>query len=481
MKVKSLTVGPILGAVTESNARIFGRGNDWSSSNSFLKWWNNIFNTKQYFYGVARISLSGTSNFTTPNIFRLNPIFDMSGVNIFNDLSPDQEYEYQMGWISSNWENPARIKETPLDWSGIKIYKFKSASAQKNQPRSFIFGSCRYLLRLRSGSYFDSRGDKTFRSVLKQIDAQRETDALIMLGDQIYADDLNFVSPDKRIDQFFQRYQEVFSQPYIRELMARIPTYMTLDDHEIEDNWSARATQKDWVTLFPVAIHAYLTYQLSHSPLFELSADRSKIVGTPSKLWYSFTDGCCDFFIMDARTERYFSDIEEDKRIISVEQMESLKEWLADDSGKIKFIGSSVPFFPDFKETDADKWSGFLYQRTEILDFIFTNKIKQVVFLSGDVHCSMSAELICDEEPDFKVVSIISSAFFWPYAHNQAKSFQLEGELKTLSAHKYHLTNAEPVNSIDNFTRISVDPKALKAEVFSRKGELVSTKKHIFS
>ncbi|MDJ0799776.1 MAG: alkaline phosphatase D family protein [Calothrix sp. MO_167.B12] len=477
MKVHSLTVGPILGAVTGSNARIFGRG-EYKNHTNLWAWFKLGNKKKNECIGVVRIRAVGNVDFGTAIVFKMNPNFDITGVAIINNLSPEQEYEYQMGWVEYSWKLKQRIPELNLDWSEIKTYKFKSAAIDISQPRSFIFGSCRYLLRLFGGSWFDDRGDKTFRSVLQQINSGVTTDALIMLGDQIYADDLNFVAPDKRLDEFCVRYREVFSQPYIRELMARIPTYMTLDDHEIEDNWPAKASEKDLITLFPAAIHAYIIYQLSHSPLFELSTDQSKITGNPRKLWYSFSDGCCDFFVTDVRTERYLSDVENERQIISQEQMEAIKEWLTDNSKRIKFIASSTPLFPDFKEINLDKWSGFLHQRTELLDFIFANQIEPVIFLSGDVHCSMSAEIIDDHHPNFKIISIVSSAFFWPYPHTQASSFQLDGELKTDSSHRYRLINAGPVHSIDNFTRVTVDKSALKVEVFSRKGKLCDTKKH---
>ena len=57
-----------------------------------------------------------------------------------------------------------------------------------------------------------------------------------MCGDQIYADDLNVGFPAWQLEHYNLRYRVAFSQPFIRELMARVPTFMILDDHEIEDN-----------------------------------------------------------------------------------------------------------------------------------------------------------------------------------------------------------------------------------------------------
>ena len=233
-----------------------------------------------------------------------------------------------------------------------------------------------------------------------------DTDALLMIGDQIYADDLNFVSPDVKLPQYLNQ----------RALMARVPTYMTLDDHEIEDNWPAQATRKDLMTLYPAAIHSYLTYQMSHSPVFKINGNR--ITGIPTKLWYTFQDGRCDFFMSDSRTERTLK--ETMRNMISADQMTALKAWLSDAASAVKFVATSTPMFSDAIIPSEDTWSGFLEQRNEILNYIRDNKIPRVVFLSGDVHCAMSAKLTSTTNADFSVLSLISSAFFWPYPNPTA-------------------------------------------------------------
>ncbi len=364
-----------------------------------------------------------------------------------------------------------------MDWNLSNKAEFTTASENDENPCSFIFGSCRYLLRLFGGLWFDERGDKTFRSILNQIKDNIHTDQLLMVGDQIYADDLNFFIPDENLDEYNRRYREVFSQQYIRELMSCIPTYMTLDDHEIEDAWPARSSERDWMIKYPAAIHAYQTYQLSHSPLFAISDNR--ITGVPMRFWYTYRDGCCDFFVTDTRTERYLTDNEEENEIISEEQLDALKKWLSDESGRFKFIVSAVPFFPDTKKESKDKWSGFPSQRAEILDWIREKKIKKVVFLSGDVHCSMSAELTTPKDEEFRIISIISSAFFWPYPHLKRRAFKINGEIRTNSSLNYKV-EAEQVYSTDNFTRVTAKTNSLQINVFSRKGDLLGDKTYSY-
>ncbi len=74
-------------------------------------------------------------------------------------------------------------------------------------------------------------------------------DALLMLGDQIYADDLSpgyeggdcsredtDPSPKDEVygfSEFALAYREAWSEPAIRWLLSTVPTLMVFDDHEI--------------------------------------------------------------------------------------------------------------------------------------------------------------------------------------------------------------------------------------------------------
>jgi alkaline phosphatase D len=302
---------------------------------------------------------------------------------------------------------------------------------------------------------------------------------VLMVGDQIYADDLGPVAPDRLADEYNGRYRTVFTQPAIRGLMARVPTYMTLDDHEIEDNWPAKATHEDWMVKYPAAMHAYLTYQASHSPLFAMETP-GELLGTPEKLWYTFSDGCCDFFFTDTRTERFLSADVAESEIISGTQMEALKNWLVDGSGRVKLVVTSVPLFPDSLVKAGDQWGGFPQQRGELLDFIRHEQLRKVVFLSGDLHAALTIELGSPEDAAFRVLSIVSSPFFWPYPHSSWGRLRLSGPLPAASEVVYELRNSSPVHISDCFTRVLVSPERLRADLYSRKGELLQTTAYEF-
>lgn len=464
MKLQKLTVGPIVGETTPNRVRVWGRGNT-----------NVIDGQPRRCFGAIRFREKGEKDWTRSQLFKMNPNFDLTGIAILDRLQPETRYEYEIGYFFSEGElGDAAFSES--DWTEASRGSLLTASDNDRKPRTLVIGSCRYLLKTFLGDFFDNRGDKTFKSILKQMKDGTEVHQLIMVGDQIYADDLGPLNPDKNVDQFYRRYRDAFSQPYIRKLMSGVPTYMTLDDHEIEDNWPSKATDKDWKTLFPVAMHAYLAYQLSHSPNIPIRARR--LIGTPKSLWYSYTDGCCDVFVTDSRTERYLNN---DKRaeIISPEQMRALKRWLNDQSGRVKIIVTSVPFFPDTAAGDSsDKWSGFQRQRLELLEHIETNRIRRVTFFSGDVHASMSAELISSS--GLKILSVVSSPFFWPYPHPAARHFRRTGTIDGGAAGVFRVANASRIIRDDNFTRLTVSPNRIQVEVFERKGRKLSARQHSF-
>lgn len=464
MKILPLTVGPIVGKTTSASARLWGRGKGAIGSDG----------RPQRCFGIARFRKASARRFGAPVLFKMKAHFDFTGITDLENLSPGTEYDYQIGYFNAELDAD-NIVDPPDDsetWGAANTGTFTTASSSATAATSFVFGSCRYLLRMFGGTFFDDRGDKTFRSILRQVRGGRKTDFVLMVGDQIYADDLNAIGADTDLDEFNKRYRISFTQDHIRDLMSHLPTYMILDDHEIEDNWSQDKARSQY-NLYVAAMQSYHSYQLVHGPAFSWS-DRPNRTITPEKIWYSFRTGASKVFVMDTRTER-FQEPEEIKRMIGPEQMTALKAWLseADDAPTVKFIVSSVPFFPEFMPDPDDKWTEYKEQRLEILEHIRRKKIRRVVFLGGDVHCSLTAQLGHEDDDSFKVSSVISSSFFWPYPQGRKSDFKWKGSLDE-RAPKYHITRAGKVFSTDNFTRVSYDPRKdankLAVEIYDRKG-----------
>src|SRR3546814_20501808 len=65
-------------------------------------------------------------------------------------------------------------------------------------------------------------------------------------------------------EEFQERYHTAFGSRNMRRLLSRVPTYMILDDHEIEDNWTQdRLGKAVSRKVFHLALGAYMSYQRS--------------------------------------------------------------------------------------------------------------------------------------------------------------------------------------------------------------------------
>src|SRR5687768_3548343 len=193
MKLAPPTVGPILGYTSSEQARIWIRGEYQRTPDDGYR----------RCFGVARLRRqTEPQQWSAPRFVKLEPHFDFTGVFVFGGLHENCVYEYQAGWFFSETELKYLVEDLPVDWHidwgslGPPI-AFRTGVSSSQESRSYAVGSCRYLLRLFGGTIFDDRGDKAFASIREQIvDKQRALHGLLMVGDQIYADDLSIVGAD---------------------------------------------------------------------------------------------------------------------------------------------------------------------------------------------------------------------------------------------------------------------------------------------
>lgn len=154
-----------------------------------------------------------------------------------------------------------------------------------------------------------------------------------------------------------------------------------------------------------------------------------------------------------------------------------------------KFIVSSSVFVPNgvdtllsdrHKEKD-DSWPCFPNTRRRILQTIVEEKIQNVIFLSGDIHCSSLAKLEFTNAKELVSYSIVSSAFYWPFAFadgdpssyvhdsqapNTNDRFEIGPALGAMNYKAWGFTQD------DNFCRVDVDPgkSALVVQAFDWDG-----------
>lgn len=454
------TVGPIIGHTTTHHARIFLRGNTQDSDTVFA--------------GI-RYRRAGDERWTKGVFAKLSLLRDMSDVIALNNLGEDTEYEYQAGWFSPM--NPVHtvetVQELPLQWPR-EIYQFRTRSSQHAQPRAYIVGSCRYLRMTAGIASAPHLGDRIFASITQLAEhANPPISATLMTGDQIYVDDMNRIAPDREYKDILSKYRAAFSQPNISKLMSGTSTYMILDDHEIEDNWPANKSGNDDY-LYKNAIAAYELYQASHSPAHELLAN-GQISRKLEQYWYQFAEGDIEWFITDSRTRRNLS--AQDRRILDEEQEQALLEWLIHSPARVKFVVTSVMFYPDRKLHGDDAWKAFPEQRLRLLETIRTHRIQNVIVVSGDVHGSLTSRLTHSEDPDFEVHTIVSSPLcnskLLPYAHKS--TFILDQPLAQTTAGDYRHELTSKVVSQDNFAHLVVEAEQIRVNYHDREGGLLQS------
>jgi hypothetical protein len=123
-------------------------------------------------------------------------------------------------------------------------------------PRRLIFGSCRHATPEAIGTTLGYEPDAldTYAQWMTTTDPSRWPEAVILLGDQVYADQTSpatkkFIQARRDTDEppglevadfeeYTALYRESWSDPDIRWLLANVPSAMIFDDHDIRDDWN---------------------------------------------------------------------------------------------------------------------------------------------------------------------------------------------------------------------------------------------------
>jgi cholesterol oxidase len=271
-------------------------------------------------------------------------------------------------------------------------------------------------------SFEDIRADASFERMeqLLQSDPQNHRDCLLLLGDQIYADaSYGLIDNPSPIEKITIRNRKAFSARGFNSISTQVPTYMVFDDHEIVDLWcledrmsNKMKLRRDARKLYAVAVASFAAYQWSHGPR------NSHAPGFN----YSFEKAGFSFFALDTRTQRRrFS---KPPTVCTADQLDELKQWLGNFNGgdtAPKFIMTGSLVVPGLINESlpghipnpmAESWQMAPEQRADLLRTIAQKDVKNVVFLSGDIHCDATAELTFKD--DLKAYSIITPPLYAP-------------------------------------------------------------------
>lgn len=301
-------------------------------------------------------------------------------------LEPGESYAYE---VYLNRERCWPYEGSPFPPSVIRAY-------DPETPFTLVFGSCRVSLPNKAPYTLTKEQDDRGRGVgalwtlaqrMKDEPPEAWPDALLMLGDQIYADivspgTLDFIRSRRSttegagasvadFEEYTHLYYDAWSEPMLRWLFSTIPVAMIFDDHDVHDDWnSSEAWVKEmrqkpwWEERIISGFMSYWVYQhlgnLSPADLaqddllkkvleaddatailreFALEADRR----VQSNRWSYYRDfGNSRLLVLDTRAGRILE--EGNRSILDVREWDWVEENARGGFDHL-LIGSSLPAF----------------------------------------------------------------------------------------------------------------------------------------
>jgi alkaline phosphatase D len=248
---------------------------------------------------------------------------------------------------------------------------------------------------------------------------QVRPDVFIHCGDTIYADQpvvaevklddgtvwRNLVSPAKSkaaesLAEYRGNYKYNLQDAHMRRFNADVAQVVLWDDHEVRDNWyptrdltgDGRYQTKSTALLAARARQAFFEF----NPL-PMNAD------DPERIYRAVPCGpLADIFALDLRSYRgpnstnLQRDLSNDSRVMGAQQVEWLKAQLASSRSVWKVIANDMPIglvvrdgpshFEAVANADDGPPRGRELEIAEILRFIRDRRIRNVVWITGDVH-----------------------------------------------------------------------------------------------
>ncbi len=336
-----LLAGPVVGSVTKNSAKVWiaYRG----AGQNFLI----LGDTSE-----KRVYYPTDVNYIT------NSKGDVALTMTFTGLNPDHLYN---------------VLISIGGWGMNTKCSFKTHADTPVADFNFILGSCALMMPGIARTVFPGGANWIFYRMKK-----KKADFMLWLGDDVYYLKKDFKSYDGMFN-LNVRSRRVF--PLYREFLAAQPHYALWDDHDYgPDNSGKDFALKD-----------------SSLKVFKGMWPNTYPEGEQFKgNYFNFRYYDAEFFMTDSR---YHRDPDGDTAgaYLGETQMIWLKNKLLLSDAAFKFIATGSQVLND--NTFGECYSQYPRERQELLDFIASNNIKGVVFLSGDKHYSELSKMTCNGYP----------------------------------------------------------------------------------
>jgi len=219
----------------------------------------------------------------------------------------------------------------------------------------------------------------------------QQLDFFLFLGDTMYADDVCPSPPNEpganfratTLTEYRARHRDQRGAEALRRFLDSVPVYVIWDDHEVRNDFSGPFDSR-----MPIGRQAMREYWPIH-----------RAPDDPHRLYRTVRAGAdLELFILDTRQYRSRNADQDGpaKTMLGQRQLQWLLSGLTESTATWKVIVTSVPLsIPKGGGVSVpgnDGWAGgpdgtgFERERQVIVDYILGRKLKNVVFLAGDVH-----------------------------------------------------------------------------------------------
>jgi phosphodiesterase/alkaline phosphatase D-like protein len=295
----------------------------------------------------------------------------------------------ELVWPPADTKFPAPRIRTPLPGRPVRI----------------AFGSCRYAspLSILSNGRYGADALNAYARQLAGAPDEDWPDGLLLLGDQVYADDTSPITQDKirrsrdvskppgldvaNFAEYAELYGESWGDPLVRWLFATVPTAMIFDDHDVHDDWNTSAIWRRrmqqtswWKERITGGLAAYWVYQhlgnLSPAALdddeiyravgkaagdvgpllheFAAAADR-EADGAKGYRWsYRRDVGPVTIVVIDSRCGRILDG--QDRAMVGAGEARWIEHELSTSDGEHLLVGTSLPWLLPRAVHDLESW-----------------------------------------------------------------------------------------------------------------------------
>jgi alkaline phosphatase D len=371
------------------------------------------------------VEYDANSNFSQPkstNTAMLNnQTTDYTTLVKLEGLSPDTLYYYRVWFSIPPLSQGNKITSLTSNTLAGSFRTSPDPSVSSNKTISFIFGADL------GGQKHCRQVDKGGYSIFEKIN-EISPDFFIANGDMIYAADecpvqgpsddwknipgdfsgiadpeISWTNVDQVRDTYLKHWQYNRADPYLQGFLQNTSMYSQWDDHEVINDFGAlwsywnsfNNDREGYSNIVNEGRKAFFDY----SPI-----DRN--LDDTNRIYRSFNWGpYLDLFILDGRSYRSPNNIadtpENNKTMLGSEQLEWLEQGLINSSAIWKVISSDIPIsvptganasilgrdgWANGNETNFSSKTGFERELQQLLEFLDNNNIKNVVFVTTDVH-----------------------------------------------------------------------------------------------